>query len=204
MGVSPVRKLAFACATLVAAGACGARNSDTHLREPFSLHPGESRKVEPPGIEVTLRSLAADSGCLAADDCSAMLFRGTLVLRKGAHTELHAVDAMVAPDAPCYLEFAEFDLELGVIRPDARGRLAATFSLLEPLDKDTEVPLRDRVLLNPDAAGAKAADSGTAPSTSALTAPPTTNSRGVRTCAGTHISRRAADHTSVAEPVPIW
>jgi hypothetical protein len=204
MNVSPMRKLAFVCTAFVAASACGAENPATHLREPFSLHPGEKRKVTPPGIEVTLRSLSEDSGCLAANDCSAMLFRGTLVLRMGAHTELHAVDAMVAPDAPCHLEFANFDLELGAIRPDAGGRLAATFSLLEPIDDEAEVPLRDRVLLNADGAGANTVDSGTVPTTSALVAPAPANHRSARTCEGTHIALPAADRTATVEPVPIW
>ena len=204
MNVLHVRKLALVCATLAASAACGAENSPAHLREPFALHPGETRSVEPPGIEVTLRSLAADSGCIAADDCSAMLFRGTLVLRKGAHTELHAVDAMLAPDAPCYLAFSGFDLELGMVRPDAGGRLAATFSLLEPLDNDTEIAPRDRVLLDPDGAGANTDGAGTAPATGALVAPTPANRRGARTCEGTHVSRRAADRAAATEPVPIW
>lgn len=202
MSFSQARKLVFVCMVLNVASACSAERSDTHLREPFSLHPGEMRKVEPPGIEVTLRSLSADSGCLATDDCSAMLFRGTLVLRRGGQAEFHALDVMVAPDAPCYFEFANFDLELGMIRPDAGGRLAATFSLLEPLD--AESPQRDSVLLKPDGSGANTDDSAPAPVADALIAAPTANRRAARTCVGTHISRPAADRGSAAEPVPIW
>jgi phage tail protein X len=108
-----------------------ARCEVVDMEQPFVLHAGESREVRPPGMGVTLRSLDEDSGCLSPDDCSAMLFRGSLVLRLGARTELHTLDALLTPENPFHLDFADFALELSTVRPDASGVLAATFRLLE-------------------------------------------------------------------------
>lgn len=101
------------------------------LEQPFALHAGASREVRPPGVVVTLRSLADDSGCLAPDDCSAMVFRGTLVLRLGRRIELHALDTLLTSQVPYCLAFAGFELELSAVRPDTKGMPAATFRFVE-------------------------------------------------------------------------
>jgi hypothetical protein len=196
--------LACAFVALFAGSAYAGEGESTGLHQPFALHAGEKREVKPPGIEVTLRSLAADSGCLAADDCSTMLFRGTLVLRIGAHTEFHELDAMVGPDAPFTVDFAGFELELGAIRPDAGGRLAATFTLLEPINKDANDAAGNSVLINPDGERTDTVESGAAPATIALAVPPAEDHGGAQTSHATHIALRAADRGSAVEPVPIW
>ena len=101
----------------------------THIGDPFTLVRGAGASVRPPGFSLTLRSLSEDSGCLSPEDCSSMLFHGTLVLRLGERTELHELDMMVSPSAPARIVFAGYDLRVDTVRPDASGRLAATFVL---------------------------------------------------------------------------
>jgi hypothetical protein len=111
-------------ATHAATGTAG------QLDQPFALHNGESITITPLELTLTLRSLAPESGCLSANDCSAMLFRGTLVSRFGARTALHELDALIAADAPAEIKLVEgYDLSASSVRPDAKGRLTATFTL---------------------------------------------------------------------------
>jgi hypothetical protein len=196
--------LACAFATVVADSAYAGEASG--LRQAFVLHAGERREVKPPGIEVTLRSLAADSGCLAADDCSAMLFRGTLVLRMGAHTEFHAIDALVGPDAPFNVNFTGFDLALGAVRPDAGGNLAATFTLLEPQGTQEASEHSTPIFIEPDGERVVAPETNAMPATAMMApAPPRAVDRtDAQPSQATHIALRAADRNSALEPVPIW
>jgi hypothetical protein len=123
-------RLTFAALALAAATITHA--ADAGFDQPFALQAGANFTVQSPGVTVTLRSLAADAGCASADDCSAMLFRGSLVLRRGSRMELHALDAVVAPDAPARIAFAGYELRIQAVRSDAQGKLAATFTLTEP------------------------------------------------------------------------
>jgi hypothetical protein len=108
-----------------------AASSAIALTQPFVLHVGEQRRVGPQGVEVTLRSLSGDSGCLTPSDCSLMLFKGTLVLRVGEATQLQEVDATIEPDAPVDLDFEGYTIRLGEVRRNKRGQLGATFSVVE-------------------------------------------------------------------------
>ncbi len=125
------RVLALLLATTAVVVFGGDSTATAQLGEPFVLHRGATVTVQPPGLALTLRSLATDSGCLSPEDCSSMLFRGTLVLRFGDRTELHEVDTMVAPNAPAWLEFADYDVRIDAVRPDAKGQLGVTFALTQ-------------------------------------------------------------------------
>src|SRR5262245_33081326 len=67
------------------------------LETPFVLVVGETGRVEPEGLEVTLRSASDDSGCLAPDDCSVATFNGTIGLRLDEKRDLATVQAIIEP-----------------------------------------------------------------------------------------------------------
>ncbi|HEX4963329.1 MAG TPA: hypothetical protein VF173_21040 [Thermoanaerobaculia bacterium] len=100
------------------------------LDTPFTLRPGEMARVGPAGFEVTLRTLADDSGCLAPNDCSLMLFKGTLVLSLGDKRNLTQLDADLRPDQPANLDFAGYKLRVTAVHR-VKGRLEAVFKLVE-------------------------------------------------------------------------
>jgi hypothetical protein len=203
-----LRHLALLCAmTFAGLHAARAENDlavtkPEGLGQPFALHVADSHDVRPPGITVTLRSLVSDSGCLTAKDCSAMLFRGSLVLSLGQRREFHAVDAMILRDAPYRFDFAGFSVLIDSVQPDASGRLAATFTLVEPESPD-EAPQND-------VAGAPQASAQDAQKDVAG-APARPVQIGIavdhaeeKMIQATHIAVRIQDQDSHVEPIPIW
>ncbi len=82
------------------------------LDQPFVLRPGQTGRVEAEDVSLTLRSLADDSGCFSADDCTTMLAEGTLALQAGEEKELLDFTASLTPDAPFTYEFGDYVLAL--------------------------------------------------------------------------------------------
>src|SRR6185436_2926351 len=84
---------------LVAAGsaalAAEPKVVEAELGVPFVLVVGETGRVEPEGLEVTLRSASDDSGCLAPNDCSMATFKGTVAMRLGEEKDLATIQAIM-------------------------------------------------------------------------------------------------------------
>lgn len=68
---------------------------EAELETPFVLVVGETGRVEPEGLEVTLRSASDDSGCLAPNDCSLATFKGTIAMRLEDDKDLATVQAIM-------------------------------------------------------------------------------------------------------------
>jgi hypothetical protein len=104
------------------------------LDTPFVLRAGEMMRVRPEGFEVTLRTISEDSGCLAPDDCSVMLFKGTLVFRLGEQRELLELNASFKPDAPVSMDYAGYKLWLTAVHR-VKGRFEASFKVIKAEEK---------------------------------------------------------------------
>jgi hypothetical protein len=101
------------------------------LETPFTIAAGETARVEPEGLEVTLRSVSDDSGCVEPNDCSEMLFKGTLVARLEEKREMAQIMAFFAPGSPYRMNFAGYEIQLTALRcADAKGPLLATFKVV--------------------------------------------------------------------------
>lgn len=167
-----------------------AASSTTALAQPFVLHVGEHRRVGPQGVDVTLRSLSSDSGCLTPSDCSLMLFKGTLILRVGEATQLQEVDATIEPDAPVDLDFEGYTIRLGEIRRNQRGQLGATFSVVEA-EKPTAGPAP--VEISEDDSTAHAPTAAPSPSATVLS-----SNSAVR------VSKRVTSKVDAENVPPLW
>jgi hypothetical protein len=204
--MNTLRQLALICVT-IAAGSSAANAASTitadkvDLGQPFALQVGASRDVQPPGVSVTLRSLASDSGCLSAQDCSAMLFSGTLVLRLGTRKEFHALDAMIVRDAPYRVDFAGFDLFIDSVQPDVAGHLAATFTLIEH-----EKPENAAVVDDPAATmlHANSVASETHDESSAARIAVAVDQGEPQLPQAIHIAARMTDPDTKTQLIPIW
>jgi hypothetical protein len=96
------------------------------LSAPFVLAKGESMRVGPDGLAVTLRTIADESGCMEANDCSIMLFVGTIYLRQGDKKLLMELNASFRPEQPADFEFAEYKV-LVTATQRVGGKLQASF-----------------------------------------------------------------------------
>lgn len=102
------------------------------LDAPFALSVGETARVEPEGLEVTLRSMSDDSGCDDPKDCGNILFKGTIFTRLGEKKDMAQITAFFSPDSPFTTDFAGYTIELTDIRrPRAQGPLFATFKVVK-------------------------------------------------------------------------
>lgn len=121
----------LAIALAARAGAEGPPAIKAALEAPFTISVGETARVEPEGLEVTLRSVSDDSGCVEPDDCSEMLFKGTLVTRLEEKREMAQIMAFFAPGSPYRMDFAGYEIQLTDLRrADAKGPLLATFKVV--------------------------------------------------------------------------
>ncbi len=109
----------------VSLGACAIQPA--RLDQPFTLKVGETRRVGPDGLEVTLRSVSADSGCVAPKDCSTMLFNGSVAMRMGEKSDLAQIQAVLRPGAGVALDLDGYRFFLTGIRRTARGEFEASF-----------------------------------------------------------------------------
>lgn len=103
----------------------------TAMATPFTLGAGETARVEPQGFEVTLRTIAEDSGCVGSKDCSVMLFHGTLTMMLDPQRQLANVDQRLAAGSPASVEFAGYRVEMTDVRRAAAGApLRVTFQVV--------------------------------------------------------------------------
>ena len=126
--------------TLVAAGsaASAAETVEAELDLPFVLVVGQTGRVEPEGLEVTLRSASDDSGCLAPDDCSLATFKGTIAMRLGEEKDLATVQAIMGPDQMTNIDFAGYEIRFGSVRRLDEGDIQATFLVTKASEEEEE------------------------------------------------------------------
>ncbi|MEZ4683203.1 MAG: hypothetical protein R2932_54245 [Caldilineaceae bacterium] len=82
------------------------------LGQPFTLHVGESVNIPAADLQLTLRSMSDDSGCLTATDCSVMMANGTLALQRGDERELLTFITSFSPEQAFTYDFAGYVVEL--------------------------------------------------------------------------------------------
>jgi hypothetical protein len=105
-------------------GACAA--VPARLGEPVVLRPGDTQRIGPDGLEITLRSVADDSGCFSPADCSTMIFNGTLAARLAEASRLMQIQAVIRPGQPLTLDIDGYEFDLIDIRRDERNRFQTT------------------------------------------------------------------------------
>src|SRR5436305_5314653 len=109
------------------------------LETSFALSVGETARVEPEGLEVTLRSMSDDSGCDDPKDCGSILFKGTIFTRLGDKKDLAQITAMFEPGKVFTLDIAGFQVQLSDIRrPKDKGPLIATFKVVKAPETEAE------------------------------------------------------------------
>jgi len=96
------------------------------LGAPFVLAQGESMRVGPDGLSMTLRTIAEESGCMAPDDCAIMLFAGTIYLREGEKRLLMELNASFQPEKPADFEFESYKVLVTAVHR-VQGKLQASF-----------------------------------------------------------------------------
>jgi len=111
---------------------------EAELETPFVLVVGQTGRVEPEGLEVTLRSASDDSGCLAPNDCSLATFKGTVAMRLGEEKDLATVQAIMEPDATVSLDFAGYEIRFGSVRRLGKDDVQATFTVTKAPEKEEE------------------------------------------------------------------
>lgn len=95
--------------------------------QPVEIRVGESKTVGPDGLELTLRYVSDDSGCLSAKDCSTKLFHGSIGARKGDKSDLIQAQAILQAGHVLTLNLDGYTFLLTDIRRDRQNRYAATF-----------------------------------------------------------------------------
>ena len=139
--VRQVRATLVVLALVAAASAASAAEPnavEAELEEPFVLLLGQTGRVEPDGLEVTLRSASGDSGCLAPDDCSLATFKGTIAMRLGEKKDLATVQAIMAPDQMTSMDFAGYEIRFGSVRRLDKGDIQATFMVTKASEEEEE------------------------------------------------------------------
>jgi hypothetical protein len=105
-------------------------SSPPRLNQPFVLHAGETMRVEPDGFEITLRSVADDSGCFSPTDCSTMVFIGSIAVRLGDKTNLIQAGSILKTGSVLKLDLDGYAFHLTDVRRNARNQLEVTFIVL--------------------------------------------------------------------------
>lgn len=100
------------------------------LNQQIVLSAGETKQVGPDGFEITLRTLSDASGCVSADDCSIMVFDGTVVARVGGKSELSQIQASIRPGQVVPLDVDGYAFQLTGVKHDANNRAQALFIVL--------------------------------------------------------------------------
>ncbi len=121
-----------------AASAAEPKAVEAELELPFVLVVGQTGRVEPEGLEVTLRSASDDSGCLAPDDCSLATFKGTIAMRLGEEKDLATVQAIMKPDQMTSMDFAGYEIRFGSVRRLDEGDIQATFTVTKASEEEEE------------------------------------------------------------------
>jgi hypothetical protein len=120
------------------------------LETSFALSVGETARVEPEGLEVTLRSMSDDSGCDDPKECGSILFKGTIFTRLGDKKDMAQITAMFEPGKVFTLDFEGFQVQLSDIRrPQPKGPLYATFKVVKAAAPEAEKAGGDGAGLEP-------------------------------------------------------
>ncbi len=119
------------------------------LNQPFPLHVGETADLQDVDIQITLRSVTDDSGCLTATDCSVMVANGTLVLQRGNEREILTFITSITPQQSFDYEFAGYVVELVHLEKERNDDPVATFIVKRPTST-VEIPAPQRVARCPD------------------------------------------------------
>ena len=106
------------------------------LNQPVVLHAGETKAVGPDGLEVTLRSISDDSGCLSSSDCSKMMFEGSIAVRKGDKSDLIQARAIMTPGSALKMDLYGYAFAMTDVRRDKRNHLQATFLVPDVVQSD--------------------------------------------------------------------
>ena len=113
---------------LLVLGGCASR--PLGLNEQIVLIEGETKQVGPDGFEITLRSLSDASGCLSPDDCSTMIFDGTIVAKLGEKSMLNQVQAGMKPGQVVSLDVDGYVFQLAGVRHGPNKKVQAIFIVL--------------------------------------------------------------------------
>jgi hypothetical protein len=100
------------------------------LNEQIVLNEGDTKQVGPDGFEITLRSLSDASGCLSPDDCSTMMFDGTIVARLGEKSMLNQVQVGMKPGQVVSLDIDGYLFQLTGVRHGVSNKVQAIFIVL--------------------------------------------------------------------------
>jgi hypothetical protein len=128
----------MACVLLGSGPAIRAQQAvEVELEMPFKLTAGQSAHVSD-GFQVTLRTVSDDSGCITPDDCSTMMFKGTLVLRSGENSQLAEIDAGFHADRPFTTDFAGHTVEISAVRHYAKDHIEVAFRVLPAAEPEPD------------------------------------------------------------------
>lgn len=125
------------CILLASGLAAWAEQAKVDLETPFTLSEGESAQVSD-GFQVTLRTISEDSGCVTPDDCSTMMFKGTLVLRSGEESQFGEFDVSFYADQPYTTSFGGHTVEISAVRRLAKDRFEVTFKVLPAAEPEPD------------------------------------------------------------------
>ena len=104
--------------------------TEAELGKPFTLVAGETAKVGPDGLEITLRSVSDDSGCSTPKDCSLRVFNGSFAMRQGDKSDLAQVSAIMQPNSAVKVKFAGYEIDIvDVRRTDPKAPVVVTFQV---------------------------------------------------------------------------
>ena len=124
---------------LLVLGGC-ATSHPLNLNQQIVLKAGETKHVGPDGFAITLRSLSDASGCLSPNDCSTMMFDGTIVARLGEKSMLNQVQASMKPGQVVSLDIDGYAFQLTGVRHDPNKKVEAMFIVLgknnDPFNKE--------------------------------------------------------------------
>jgi hypothetical protein len=123
-----IMKICLTVILLFVLGGCASLPLD--LNKQISLKEGETKRVGPDGFEITLRSLSDDSGCLSPDDCSMMLFDGTIVARLGEQRTMTQIQASIKPGQVVPLDIDGYAFQLVGIQQSVNNEIQAIFVVL--------------------------------------------------------------------------
>lgn len=111
---------------MLALGGCA--SAPPKLHDPVVLGAGESSVVGPDDLELTLRYISEESGCVTATDCSTMLFHGSVAAKLGGGpAHLIQAQAVLRPGQHLRLDCDGYEFALTDVRRNDRNQLRATF-----------------------------------------------------------------------------
>jgi hypothetical protein len=129
--------IALMVCTLLGTGLAARAQAQVDLEAPFKLTEGQSAQVSD-GFQVTLRTVSDDSGCMTPDDCSTMMFKGTLVLRSGEESQLGEFDVSFYAGKPFTTDFGAHTVEISAVRRLAKDHIEVTFKVLPAAEPEPE------------------------------------------------------------------